>query len=144
MGVQSTSYPWSASSALLPSTRPPLFESAAMRALEAELEDLRDADCNVLALGETGTGKSVLARRIHAMGTRARGPFVDVNCAGLSADFVQSELFGHERGAFTGAYATTNGLLEAANGGTLFLDELGDMDLRVQPKLLKVLEEKRF
>ncbi|MBX3229611.1 MAG: sigma-54-dependent Fis family transcriptional regulator [Labilithrix sp.] len=95
-------------------------------------------------LGETGTGKSMLARRIHALGLRSGGPFVDVNCAGLSHDFVQSELFGHERGSFTGAFATREGLLDAANGGTLFLDEIGDMDPRVQPKLLKVLEEKRF
>lgn len=143
MGVQIAPSGWSEQGAS-PSLRPPPAASAAMRALEAEIEGLRDADCNVLVLGETGTGKSVIARRIHAMGRRGRGPFVDVNCAGLSAEFVQSELFGHERGAFTGAYATTNGLLDAANGGTLFLDELGDMDLRVQPKLLKVLEEKRF
>ncbi|AKU93501.1 Response regulator of zinc sigma-54-dependent two-component system [Labilithrix luteola] len=112
--------------------------------LESEIESLRDSECNVLILGETGTGKSVLGRRIHALSARARGPFVDVNCAGLAIDFVESELFGHERGSFTGAYAAKSGLLEASHGGTLFLDEIGDMDIRVQSKVLKVLEEKRF
>jgi DNA-binding NtrC family response regulator len=116
----------------------------AMRELEEQVERLRDADCTVLILGETGTGKSVLARRIHQIGRRAGGPFVDVNCAGLSREFVESELFGHERGAFTGAHASKVGLLDEANGGTLFLDEIGDIDLQVQPKVLKVLEEKRY
>lgn len=118
--------------------------SAAMRLLEDEVERLRDSDCSVLLLGETGTGKSALARRIHALGARSKHPFVDVNCAGLSREFVESELFGHEKGAFTGAHATKQGLLDAANGGTLFLDEIGDIDLQVQPKVLKVVEEKRF
>ena len=118
--------------------------SPAMLRVEEQVERLRNADCSVLLLGETGTGKSVLARRIHALGARAQGPFVDVNCAGLTKEFVESELFGHERGAFTGAHAAKPGLLDAANGGTLFLDEIGDIDLLVQPKLLKVLEEKRF
>ncbi len=116
----------------------------AMRALEAEIERLRHADCTVLILGETGTGKSVLARRIHTIGQRAEHAFVDVNCAGLSREFVESELFGHQRGAFTGAHADKAGLLDAADGGTLFLDEIGDIDLQVQPKVLKVLEEKRY
>ena len=118
--------------------------SAAMMRVEEQIERLRDADCTVLLLGETGTGKSVLARRIHEIGARKRAPLVEVNCAGLSREFVESELFGHERGAFTGAHATKRGLFDAAAGGTLFLDEIGDIDLQVQPKLLKVLEEKRF
>ena len=118
--------------------------SPAMQRVEDQIERLRNADCAVLLLGETGTGKSVLARRIHAVGARSHGPFVDINCAGLTKDFVESELFGHERGAFTGAHATKQGLFDAANGGTLFLDEVGDVDMQVQPKLLKVLEEKRF
>ena len=118
--------------------------SRVMLALLQDVERLRDADCPVLILGETGTGKTVLARRIHAIGARPGGNFVDLNCAGLSNDFVESELFGHERGSFTGAHATKQGLLDVAHGGTLFLDEIGDIDLRVQPKVLKVLEEKRF
>jgi DNA-binding NtrC family response regulator len=118
--------------------------SRVMRRLAEEIERLRDADCSVLLLGETGTGKSVLARHIHDVGARKRGAFVDINCAGLTREFVETELFGHERGAFTGAHAANQGLLDAANGGTLFLDEIGDLDAQVQPKLLKVLEEKRF
>lgn len=118
--------------------------SSAMKRVEEQVEKLRNADCACLLLGETGTGKSVLARRIHAVGARSERPFVDINCAGLSREFVESELFGHERGAFTGAHAAKQGLFDAANGGTLFLDEIGDIDVQVQPKLLKVLEEKRF
>lgn len=118
--------------------------SPAMLAVLDDVERLRDADCPVLILGETGTGKTVLARRIHAIGARPGGNFVDLNCAGLTHDFVESELFGHERGSFTGAHAAKPGLLDVAHGGTLFLDEIGDIDLRVQPKILKVLEEKRF
>jgi len=115
-----------------------------LRRLEDEIERLRTSDCTVLVLGETGTGKSVLARRIHEASPRRGGPFIDVNCAGLSREFFESELFGHERGAFTGAHAPKQGLFDAADGGTLFLDEIGDIDLQVQPKILKVLEEKRF
>src|SRR5690606_32368284 len=101
-------------------------------------------DCSLLILGETGTGKSHLARRIHAVGARCDGPFVDLNCAGLGRDLAESELFGHERGAFTGAQKTKVGLFEAAHGGTLFLDEIGDVDFQVQPKILKAIEEKRY
>jgi DNA-binding NtrC family response regulator len=98
----------------------------------------------VLILGETGAGKGVLARWLHNAGPRAREPFVDLNCAGLAKDLLESELFGHEKGAFTGAAGRKTGLLEAADRGTTFLDEIGDMDLSVQPKLLKVIEEQRF
>ena len=118
--------------------------SDAMKRVDEEVEKLRDADCSVLILGETGTGKSLLARRIHAVGARSSGSMVDINCAGLTREFVETELFGHERGAFTGAHAAKQGLLDLAHGGTLFLDEIGDVDIAVQPKLLKVLEEKRF
>jgi DNA-binding NtrC family response regulator len=127
-----------------PAGLPFLSACPAMLRIEEQVQRLRNADCSVLILGETGTGKSHLARRIHRVGARKSGPFVDVNCAGLSRDLVESELFGHERGAFTGAQAAKAGLFDAANDGTLFLDEVGDIDLAVQPKILKALEDKRF
>jgi DNA-binding NtrC family response regulator len=120
------------------------FRSPAMQRVEAQIERLRDADCSVLLLGETGTGKSVLARHIHSLGARATGPFIDINCGGLTRELVECEHFGHERGAFTGAHAVKQGLFETSAGGTLFLDEIGDVDVLVQPKILKVVEEKRF
>jgi DNA-binding NtrC family response regulator len=98
----------------------------------------------VLIEGETGTGKSVLAAWLHRHGPRCDSPFLDLNCAGLSRELLESELFGHERGAFTGATIAKRGLLEVADGGTLFLDEIGDMEPTVQAKLLKVIEEQRF
>ncbi len=98
----------------------------------------------VLIMGETGTGKGVVSRMIHELSPRSSRPFVDVNCAGLAGPLLESELFGHEQGAFTGAQARKRGLLEIADGGTLFLDEIGEMPLEVQTKLLKVLEEKTF
>jgi transcriptional regulator with PAS, ATPase and Fis domain len=105
---------------------------------------MADADATVLIGGETGTGKGVLASWIHANSRRGGEAFVDINCAGLSRELLESELFGHERGAFTGALAAKAGLFEIAHRGTTFLDEIGDIDLEVQPKLLKVLEERRF
>ncbi|QSQ16001.1 sigma-54-dependent transcriptional regulator [Myxococcus landrumensis] len=126
------------------SVNPFLGGSAAIRSLRAEAERIQHSDSPVLVTGETGSGKSVLARWLHEGGPRADAPFVDLNCAALSRDLLDSELFGHEKGAFTGAVAAKQGLLEVADRGTLFLDEIGDMDLTVQPKLLKVLEEKRF
>jgi transcriptional regulator with PAS, ATPase and Fis domain len=98
----------------------------------------------ILIRGETGTGKGVLARWLHDHSSRSDEAFVDLNCAGLSREFLETELFGHEKGAFTGAVATKTGLLEVAHGGTVFLDEVGDIDLQIQPKLLKALEEKQF
>lgn len=119
-------------------------ESAAIRELADQAAKVCAAESPILILGETGTGKSLLAKWLHQHGPRTEEPFVDLNCAGLSHDFLEAELFGHEKGAFTGAVASKQGLLEVADGGTVFLDEIGDMDTRVQPKLLKVLEEKRF
>jgi DNA-binding NtrC family response regulator len=101
-------------------------------------------EANVLITGETGSGKGVLARWLHQQGPRGDDPFMDLNCAGLSHDLLDSELFGHAKGAFTSALKDKPGLLEVANHGTLFLDEIGDMALPVQAKLLKVLEEQRF
>jgi DNA-binding NtrC family response regulator len=115
-----------------------------MRRLQREAQVVLEANSPVLLLGETGAGKGVLARWLHRHGRRAGEPFVDLNCAGLSRELLESELFGHERGAFTGAVASKVGLLEAAHRGTLFLDEIGDMDLAIQARLLKVLEEQRF
>ena len=101
-------------------------------------------DSPMLIEGETGTGKGVLAHWLHQNGPRRLAPFVDLNCGSLSRDLLETELFGHERGAFTGAVQVKVGLLEVAHKGTVFLDEIGDADLQVQPKLLKVLEEKQF
>jgi DNA-binding NtrC family response regulator len=118
--------------------------SAAMRHLRSEAELALRAEGPVLILGPTGAGKGVLARWLHENGTRSNEAFVDLNCAGLSREFLESELFGHARGAFTSAVQDKRGLFEVANRGTLFLDEVGDLDPSVQPKILKVLEEKRF
>lgn len=102
------------------------------------------ADATILLRGESGTGKGVVARAIHARSPRAAGPFVTVNCPSLSAELLESDLFGHVRGAFTGAVQDTFGKVAAAEGGTLFLDEIGDLPLLLQPKLLRVLQEKRY
>jgi DNA-binding NtrC family response regulator len=119
-------------------------DSPAIRTLAEQADKVRLADRPVLIHGETGSGKGVLATWLHRNGSRREECFLDLNCAALSRELLESELFGHEKGAFTGAVASKSGLLEIADRGTLFLDEIGDMDLAVQPKLLKVLEEKRF
>jgi len=121
--------------------RPFLGESNAVRALERQARKLAAGAGPVLLLGETGTGKAELARWLHDNGPRAGGPFVDLSCAGLSRQLLESELFGHERGAFRDADETKVGLLEGADRGTVFLDEIGDLDPEVQPLLLHVLEE---
>jgi len=118
--------------------------SAAIRELRQKAEDVLRTDSPILIHGETGTGKTVLANWIHTNSRRGAESFVDLNCAGISREFLETELFGHEKGAFTGATATKQGLLEVAHRGTVFLDEIGDMDSQVQASLLKVLEEKRF
>ncbi len=128
-----------------------LGESAPMLALKQTIAQLvqaeshmRDADGPaVLVLGETGTGKEVVARALHFNGPRRDKPFVELNCAALPAQLLESELFGHERGAFTDARERKLGMVETAEGGTLFLDEIGDMDIALQAKLLKLLEEKK-
>ena len=123
---------------------PFLGTSAAIRRVQAQAEKILASESPVLLLGETGSGKGELAKWLHANGPRGQEAFVDVNSAGLTREFLETELFGHERGAFTGAVASKTGLLEVAHRGTVFLDEVGDVDPQIQPKLLKVLEEKRF
>jgi DNA-binding NtrC family response regulator len=123
---------------------PFLGESAAIRSLAEQARKLAASDRPVLVLGETGTGKGVLARWLHDASARSSSGFVDLNCAGLSRELLESELFGHAKGAFTGADSRKLGLLEVVHRGTLFLDEIGDIDLAVQPKLLKVIEDMRF
>ena len=123
---------------------PFIGDSAAIRQLEAQARRLLGTTSPILIQGETGTGKSLLAGWLHANGPRGDENFVDLNCAGLVREFLETELFGHVKGAFTGAISTKQGLLEIGDRGTLFLDEVGDMDPQIQPKLLKVLEEKRF
>ncbi|UCD84358.1 MAG: sigma-54-dependent Fis family transcriptional regulator [Deltaproteobacteria bacterium] len=103
-----------------------------------------NSSTNVMILGETGTGKGLVANTIHELSNRRNGQFVEINCAGLSSELLESELFGHEKGAFTDAKAFKRGLLEIANGGSVFLDEIGEMSLSVQAKLLKVIEKKNF
>ncbi|MGE5717543.1 MAG: sigma-54-dependent transcriptional regulator [Acidobacteriota bacterium] len=123
---------------------PFLGSSPVIRLLHDRARRVAGANVPILIHGETGTGKGVLAAWIHRHGSRSEECFLDLNCAGLSPEFLESELFGHEKGSFTGAVATKLGLLEVAHRGTLFLDEIGDLPLSVQPKLLKVLEEKKF
>jgi len=118
--------------------------SALIQRLAQEAHKIVQTERPILLLGETGTGKGVMARWLHKNGPRSEETLVDVNCAGLSRELLESELFGYEKGAFTSAAGSKQGLVEAAHKGILFLDELGEMDLMVQPKLLKVLEDQRF
>jgi DNA-binding NtrC family response regulator len=118
--------------------------SAAIRRLREEARRIAVGEGPVLITGETGSGKGVLAGWIHAQSARADAPYVDLNCAGLARESLESECFGHVRGAFTGAVVAKPGLFEIAHRGTVFLDEIGDTDVEVQAKLLKVIEEKRF
>ena len=122
----------------------PSGRSSAMRIVHRMIEQVAPFDTNVLLLGESGTGKELAARHIHELSSRAGHPFVPVNCGAIPADLLESELFGHEKGAFTGALSARIGRFEFAEGGTLFLDEIGDMSLQMQVKLLRVLQERCF
>jgi transcriptional regulator with PAS, ATPase and Fis domain len=123
---------------------PFLGASAAIGSLKNAVGRLLNCNRAILIEGETGTGKGVLASWMHENGSRANEPFVDMNCAGLNRELLESELFGHEKGAFTGAVTAKPGMMEVAHRGIMFLDEIGDMDPCIQPKLLKVLEEKQI
>lgn len=121
-----------------------LGSSSKIEAVRDRIARIAPSDVSVLILGESGTGKEVAARSLHAQSARRDGPFVGLNCGALPGDLLESELFGHRRGAFTGAHADKDGLFAAADGGTLFLDEIGDAPPGVQVKLLRVLEERSF
>ncbi|MEO3473310.1 sigma-54 dependent transcriptional regulator [Roseomonas sp. CAU 1739] len=122
----------------------PVVRDPAMGALLARAEQVARAEASVLIMGESGTGKEVLARHIHAASRRSRGPFVALNCAALPEALLESELFGHEKGAFSGAVASRRGKFEQAEGGTLLLDEIGEMDPRLQAKILRAIQEREI
>ncbi|MFV1983948.1 MAG: sigma-54 dependent transcriptional regulator [Thiohalomonadales bacterium] len=129
--------------------KPELFRSLvgnsrSIQQVRKSIEQVADSDANVLILGESGTGKEVVARNLHYYSSRKDGPFVPVNCGAIPGDLLESELFGHEKGAFTGAISARQGRFELANSGTLFLDEIGDMPLAMQVKLLRVIQERTF
>jgi len=129
-------------SSTLPGLQPPLLvgDSAPMRALREAIAGAARTQAKVLIVGETGVGKEVVARSVHAQSGRRQGPLVAVNCSGVPESLLESELFGHTRGSFTGAIRDSTGLLRQAHGGTLFLDELGEMSQRMQAVLLRFME----
>ena len=119
-------------------------EGAAFQSILSSIQIVAPTDATVLILGETGTGKELVARAIHELGSRKKGSFVKVNCAAIPSSLLESELFGHEKGSFTGAVAQKIGRFELAHGGTLFLDEIGEMPLELQPKLLRAIQDQEF
>ena len=119
-------------------------QSSQIQFVRKMVEQVAPTDANVLILGESGTGKEVVARNVHFMSVRKDGPFIPVNCGAIPGELLESELFGHEKGAFTGAISARKGRFELAEGGTLFLDEIGDMPLQMQVKLLRVLQERTY
>lgn len=119
-------------------------ESKEIKKVLTTIQSIKDSSCNVLICGETGTGKELVARMLHFMSFRKTNPFIAVNCAAIPKELLESELFGHERGAFTGAISMRIGRFEEASSGTLLLDEIGELDLHLQVKLLRVLQEKEI
>jgi transcriptional regulator with PAS, ATPase and Fis domain len=122
----------------------PIMQSKSMRSVDRVVRAVAHRDVIVSFVGESGTGKEVFARRMHDLSHRRAGPFIPINCAAIPESLFESELFGHEKGAFTGATERARGKLEAASGGTLFLDEIGEMPIGVQAKLLRFLENRKF
>jgi transcriptional regulator with GAF, ATPase, and Fis domain len=118
--------------------------SRAMRQVFSEIQQVAPTSASVLITGESGTGKELVARALHRLSPRSGAPFIPINCAAITETLMESELFGHEKGAFTGAVAPKIGRFEMADGGTIFLDEIGDLPLAIQPKLLRVLQEQEF
>ena len=121
-----------------------VFKDPLSQALLERIQQIAPSDANALIIGETGTGKELVARQIHDLSHRAQGPFIAVNCGALTESLAESELFGHEKGAFTGAVSQRIGWFEAAHNGTLFLDEIGDLSLPMQVKLLRILQEREI
>src|SRR5439155_16383468 len=124
--------------------RPFFGTSVQMREIQTLVGQIAWSEVPILIQGETGVGKEVLARELHALSPRANKPFLKLNCAALPSELVESELFGYERGAFTGAFQKKPGMFELADGGTILLDEIGDMDFKLQAKLLQVLQDQEF
>lgn len=122
----------------------PVMQSASMKEVDRLLSAVAAKEVGICLIGESGTGKEILARRVHELSKRRAGPFVPINCAAIPEALFESELFGHEKGAFTGAATRALGKIEAAHGGTLFLDEIGEMPMNVQAKLLRFLENRKF
>jgi two-component system nitrogen regulation response regulator NtrX len=119
-------------------------ESSAMKQIQELIRRVAPTTGSVLITGENGTGKELVAQSVHALSSRFNKPFVEVNCAAIPEELIESELFGHEKGAFTGATQLRRGKFDLANGGTLFLDEIGDMSLKTQAKILRILQEQKF
>jgi len=119
-------------------------ESSAIKKLKEEIKKVAKSNANIVIFGENGTGKELVAKNIHKLSYRKDKPFVDINCAAIPDELIESELFGYEKGAFTGAVSRKAGKLEIANEGTIFLDEIGDMSLKAQAKLLRAIETKSF
>ena len=128
----------------LSTRRPIIGESSSIKNIQEVIRRVAPTSGSVLITGENGTGKEVVAQTIHALSTRFKKPFIEVNCAAIPEELIESELFGHEKGAFTGATQLRRGRFDLANGGTLFLDEIGDMSLKTQAKILRILQEQKF